>query len=312
MREFLNLKGKVIDFVGMFPLYTSLSTLIFVGSIVLLMTKGLNYGVDFRGGAEVQVKFTQSVDIGELRNTLESENVKFSSVQSIGESNENEFLIKIANSAEGEEDINKITDKVITAISAKLTDKGIDIRKTEIVGAKAGEQLRSAGIWAMIWSMLGIMVYVGLRFDMKYAPGAVVALIHDAVIVMGVFVLTGKEFNLQILGAILALIGYSVNDTVVIYDRIREKEQGSQRAPIKDLINQGLTETLGRTILTAATTFAVCLIMFMVGGGVIHDFFFTLWIGIIVGAYSSIFVAAPLVLLLYKYTTKRAWGKKTA
>lgn len=308
MKEFFDLKNKVIDFVGMFPIYTTISSIAFIASIVLLMTKGLNYGVDFKGGAEVQVKFSQSVDTSSLRSTLESQGIKFSSVQSIGEANSNEFLIKIAAS---EENINASTDAVVKGINTQLADKGIDIRKTEIVGPKAGEQLRAAGIWAMIWSMLGIMVYVGLRFDIKYAPGAVIALLHDAVIVLGVLVLTGKEFNLQILGAILALIGYSVNDTVVIYDRIREKEQGSQRTSIKDLINQGLTETLGRTLLTSGTTFFVCLVMFMIGGGVIHDFFFTLWIGIIIGTYSSVFVASPLVLLLYKFTTNRSWSKKT-
>lgn len=307
MRDILNFKNKVLDFVGMFPFFTTLSTIAFVGSVVLLMTKGLNYGVDFKGGAEVQVKFTQSVDIGILRDTLESNNIKVSSVQSIGEIGSNEFLVKIAASTD---DINVGTDAAVAVINTKLGDKGIDIRRTEIVGPKAGEQLRSSGIWAMIWSVIGIMVYIGLRFDIKYAPGAAISLLHDAVITMGVLVITGKEFNLQILGAILALIGYSINDTVVIYDRIREHEQGSQRASIKDLINKGLTETLGRTFLTAGTTFSVCLVMFLFGGGVIHDFFFTLWIGIIIGTYSSLFVAAPLVLFLYKLTTNRAWGKK--
>lgn len=309
MKEFFNLKGKVFDFVGMFPLYTSLSTLAFIASVVLLLTKGLNYGVDFKGGAEVQVKFSSAVSTAELRGKLEDKNIKYSSVQNIGDVADSEYLIKIPAT---DLDINKNTDEAIKSLQENFQDKGVEIRRTEIVGPKAGEQLRSAGIWAMIWSMLGIMVYVGLRFDIKYAPGAVIALIHDSVITLGVFALMGKEFNLQIVGAILALIGYSVNDTVVIYDRIREHEQGSQRAPIKDLINKGLTETLGRTILTAGTTFVVCLIMFLIGGGVIHDFFFTLWIGIIVGTYSSLFVATPIVLFLYKLMTKRQFSKSSA
>lgn len=308
MREFFDLKGKVFDFVGMFPLYTSLSTLAFVGSIVLLMTKGLNYGVDFRGGAEIQVKFSSAVTTSDLRSNLEEKKISYSSVQNIGEVVDSEYLIKIASN---DSDINKSTDVVIKALQDNFKDKGMEIRRTEIVGPKAGEQLRSSAIWAMIWSMLGIMVYVGLRFDIKYAPGAVIALIHDSVITLGVFSLIGKEFNLQIVGAILALIGYSVNDTVVIYDRIREHEQGSQRAPIKDLINKGLTETLGRTFLTAGATFLVCLIMYLIGGGVIHDFFFTLWIGIIIGTYSSLFVATPVVLFLYKILTKRQFTKKS-
>ncbi len=307
MREFFKL-NKVLNFVGMFRVYTSISVIAVLASLVLLMTKGLNYGVDFKGGAEVQVKFAQSVDTSTLRSALEAENINYSSVQSIGEPSMNEFLIKIAAS---DKNINTNTESVVQAINTKFADKGIDIRRTEIVGPKAGEELKSAGIWAMIWSMLGIMVYVGLRFDIKYAPGAVVALIHDVIVTLGVLVITQTEFNLQILGAILALIGYSINDTVVIYDRIREKEQSSQRKPIVDLMNEGLTETLGRTILTAGTTFTVCVVMFMLGGGVIHDFFFTLWVGIIAGTYSTLFVASPLVLLLYRYTTNRSWGKKT-
>jgi len=310
MIEVMVFQDKVINFVGMFPFMTGVSVFLTIASIVLIFTKGLNFGVDFKGGAEVQVKFAQRVETALLRDAFVKSNITVSSIQTIGDDSSNEFLIKIP-VVEGK-DINLASTGVIKELKASFPDKGIDIRKTEIVGPKAGEQLRTSGFWAMLWSILGIMVYVGLRFDMKYAPGAVVSLLHDAIIVLGLFVITGKEFNLQILGAILALIGYSVNDTVVIYDRIREHEKSSQQAPIVDLINKGLTETIARTILTAGTTFSVCLIMFLFGGGVIHDFFFALWAGIIVGTYSSVFVASPLVLVLYRLVTKRKWDKHKA
>jgi preprotein translocase subunit SecF len=295
--------SKVIDFVGMFPVMIGLSLVVCLLSFVLLFTKGLTYGVDFKGGAEVQVKFTKYIDAGDFRSSLEKTGLAISQVQQIGEVGENEFLVKVAAS---EQDINAVAQKVAKEVKDTLGSYGPEIRKIDVVGPKAGEQLRTSGLWAVFWSLIGIMIYIGLRFDFKYAPGAVVSLTHDVLLVLGVFALTGKEFNLQILGAILALVGYSINDTVVIYDRIRENEESGQGNSIKKTINIALTDTLGRTILTAGSTFVVCLFMFLFGGGVIHDFFFTFCFGIIVGTYSSVFVAAPLVLGMHNWLNKRA------
>ncbi|MDH4466987.1 MAG: protein translocase subunit SecF [Bacteriovoracaceae bacterium] len=297
--------SKAINFVSMFPVMTGISALLMILSAVLLVTKGLTYGVDFKGGAEVQVKFSKPTEAGFLRNTLEKTGLSISQVQQIGEPIENEFLIKVAAS---EKDINAVAQKVSQEVTQTLSDYGPEIRKVDVVGPKAGEQLRISGLWAVFWSLIGIMIYVGLRFDIKYSPGAAISLAHDVLLVLGIFCITGKEFNLQILGAVLALVGYSINDTVVIYDRIRENEEAGRETSLSKLINVALTDTLGRTILTSGCTFVVCLFMFLFGGGVIHDFFFTFCFGIIVGTYSSVFVASPLVLFMYKWLDRR--GRK--
>jgi len=298
--------SKAIDFVAMFPIMTGLSVLFCILSLVLLLSKGLTYGVDFKGGAEVQVKFSKYIDAGEVRSALEKSGLAISQVQQIGSAEENEYLVKVAAS---EKDINAIAQKVASEVSTTLGSFGPEIRKIDVVGPKAGEQLRTSGLWAVFWSLIGIMIYVGLRFDVKYSPGAAISLAHDVLLVLGVFCITGKEFNLQILGAVLALVGYSINDTVVIYDRIRENEEKGIGNSVKKIINTALTDTLGRTFLTAGSTFVVCLFMFLFGGGVIHDFFFTFCFGIIVGTYSSIFVAAPLVLLMYRLIESRGRRK---
>lgn len=236
--------------------------------------------------------------MAEVRDALEKGNFKSSSVQSIGEEGSNEYLVKVS---ANEDNLNTVTDKITTMFNAQFQDKGAEILKTDIVGPKAGEQLRISGFQAMAWALLMIMVYITLRFDFKYSPGAIVALVHDVVIIIGIFALTGREFSLQIVGALLAIIGYSVNDTVVIYDRVREHEDKNPSLNLKSQINNALNETLTRTMLTSLTTFLVAIVMYAMGGGVIHDFFFAICIGIVVGTYSSVFIAAPIVLFFDKF-----------
>ncbi|MCT4641036.1 MAG: protein translocase subunit SecF [Bacteriovoracaceae bacterium] len=286
------------NFVGKFPITTIFSLIFVLASIYLFASKGLNYGVDFKGGAEVQVKFGKTVNLNDLRTSLKSHNFKSSQVQSIGEASNSEYLIKVSAS---EKDLNKVTDKITTMLKTDFANQNPDILKTDIVGPKAGEQLRISGFQAMIWALLMIMIYIALRFDYKYSPGAIVALIHDVVIIVGIFCLLDKEFSLQIVGALLAVIGYSVNDTVVVYDRVREHEERSAGSSLKDKINKALNETLTRTILTSITTFIVAFIMFMMGGGVIHDFFFVICLGVLIGTYSSLYVAAPTILFFDKF-----------
>jgi preprotein translocase subunit SecF len=299
--EVLGFRNKVVNFTKMFPYLLVVSTVFFLIAIIGLCTKGLNLGVDFKGGAEIQVKFNEPVSSEDLRKSFSDASIALSSVQAIGENEGIEFLLKVGKT---EDDLNKTSNSVVMHLNEKFSSKGVDIRRTEIVGPKAGVQLRNDAIAALLLAMVGIMIYVGMRFDYRYAPGAVISLIHDAVFVIGIFVFTGKEFNLQIVGAILALIGYSVNDTVVIYDRIREHENLYPQKKISELVNKGLTETLGRSIITSFTTFTVCLTMFFMGGGIIHDFFFALWTGILVGTYSSLFIATPLVLFFSRYGEK--------
>ena len=289
-----------LNFTSKFPLAAVASIILVTASLFLFFSKGLNYGVDFRGGAEVQVQFEQKVTLDTIRNFLQTNNFSGSQVQAIGEPEDNEFLVKIAAK---DEDLNKKTDELAKLFEATFASEKAAIRKTDIVGPKAGAQLRNSGFQAMAWALLLIMIYIGLRFDFKYSPGAIIALTHDVLIIIGIYVLTGREFSLQIVGALLAIIGYSVNDTVVVYDRVREHEQKDPTGNLSVQINTALNETLRRTILTSITTFAVAFTMYSFGGGVIHDFFFTICIGVLVGTYSSVFVAAPIVLFFDRFKT---------
>lgn len=290
-----------INFVSKFPIVVCFSVFMVVGSIVLFFTKGINYGVDFTGGAEVQVSFSERVDFAELRSALDNANFNSVQVQSYGDA-ETSYILKIG---AGEKDLNSVTDKVIKELNADFAAKNPVIDKTDIVGPKAGEQLRISGFQAMAWALLMITVYIALRFDFKYSPGAIVALLHDIIIVIGIFIIVDKEFSLQIVGALLAVIGYSVNDTVVVYDRVREHEAKSPTSALGGLINIALNETLTRTILTSITTLMVSVVMFMMGGAGIEDFFFAICVGVGIGTYSSIFVAAPTILLFEKLFMKK-------
>lgn len=291
-----------INFVSKFPIVVVFSLIMVVGSIVLFATKGLNYGVDFTGGAEVQLSFSEDVAMVDLRSALDSADFKSVQVQTYGDSRRS-YILKVSAK---EQDLNAVTDKLVKELNRDFADRNPVIDKTDIVGPKAGEQLRISGFQAMAWALLMIMVYIALRFDFKYSPGAIVALFHDITIVIGVFILTDKEFSLQIVGALLAVIGYSVNDTVVVYDRVREHEGKSPTSPLGSLINIALNETLTRTILTSITTLMVSIVMYLMGGGGIEDFFFAICIGVFIGTYSSIFVAAPTILLFEKIFAKKA------
>lgn len=282
-----------INFVSKFPAAVLFSLLLVVGSLALFFGKGLNYGVDFKGGAEVQVMFGQKVALADIRASLKNGGFNSSSVQEIGKDGTFEYLVKVSAS---EKNLNSVTDKITQMFQTDFASQNVEIRKTDIVGPKAGEQLRISGFQAMAWALLMIMIYIALRFDYKYSPGAIVALLHDVIIIVGIFALTNKEFSLQIVGALLAVIGYSVNDTVVVYDRVREHEEKSAGKNLREKINLALNETLSRTLLTSLTTFIVAFVMYLMGGGVIHDFFFAITLGVIIGTYSSIFVAAPTVM----------------
>lgn len=299
-----NIRKFNFDFVGKFPITTIISLLLVFGSLFLILQKGLNYGVDFKGGAEIQVKFNGAQVSGdEIRSKFSDNGIETSSVQTIGEDTDNEFLIKLQTTGDN---VNQVTDLAIKALGNAFGTKA-EVRKTDIVGPKAGEQLRLSGFLAMLWALLGIMVYIGLRFDFKYSPGAIVALFHDVVIILGVFALTDKEFSLQIVGALLAVIGYSVNDTVVVFDRVREHDTG---VALKGILNKALNETLSRTVLTSITTLLVSGIMFAMGGGVIHDFFFAITLGVVIGTYSSLFVASPVTLVFEKLLSGSKKAKK--
>ena len=294
---------KNIDYVGKFKVAGFLSLVLVVGTIVLFFTKGLNYGVDFRGGVEIQVKFNQKVELGDLRSTLETNNVAMSQLQSIGEESQNEFLLKLETD---KGDLNAISTQVSTVLTTKYGEGSFEILKNDIVGPKAGAQLRISAFQALAWAILAIMIYLALRFDYKFAPGAIAALMHDVVIIIGAFILTQKEFSLQIVAALLAIIGYSVNDTVVIYDRVREIENANPSLGAFEIMNRALNETMSRTIITSLTVLGVSVVMLVLGGSVIHDFFFAMTVGVVLGVYSTIFIAVPMTVYFERFLKKNA------
>lgn len=290
------------NFVNKFGIAAVISLVLVVASLFLVATK-MEYGVDFRGGAEIQVKFQKKENLNELRKSMKDAGFSSLSMQTIGEPDQNEYLLKVSAT---ESNLNAVTEKVSATLTTKYAADGVEIRKVDIVGPKAGAELRKSGFLAMLWALLAIMVYVGLRFDFKYSPGAIIALFHDVTIILGVFALTGTEFTLQTVAAILAVIGYSVNDTVIIYDRVREHEAKFVGRDIGDHINNAINETLSRTILTSGTTLFVSATMFFLGGLAIRDFFMAITLGVVVGTYSSNFVAAPVTLLFDRFRGSKA------
>ena len=292
-----------VNYVGMFKVAGIISLLLVIGSIAGFFTKGLNYGVDFRGGVEVQVKFGQRVELGELREVMKANKVALSQLQSIGDESQNEFLLKLETD---KGDLNAVSDQVNAVLASKYGEGKFEILKNDIVGPKAGAELRTSAFKALLWAILAIMIYLALRFDYKFAPGAIAALIHDVTIIIGAFIITQKEFSLQIVAALLAIIGYSVNDTVVIYDRVREIEASHPHLTIVETINRALNETMSRTIITSLTVLGVSLVMLFWGGSVIHDFFFAMTIGVVLGVYSTIFIAIPMTAFYEKMTSKKA------
>jgi preprotein translocase subunit SecF len=298
-----------IDFVGKRRLWLGLSLLCVVLTAALFLGKGLNYGIDFTGGAEVQVKVPQTWDIGKVRDSLEDGGLKGAKVQQIGDPNSHDFLVK----AQGDESsLNKVANQVETALAKSLSPADFKIERVDVVGPAAGQSLRMSGYLSMFYALLCILVYVGIRFDYRYAPGAVLALFHDTVITIGIFILTQKQFDLQILAALLALIGYSNNDTIIVYDRVRETLHAHPEMTIQQAVNRSINDTLGRTLLTSICTFITVFSLWLFGGKVIEDFAFTLMVGIVVGTYSSIFIASSIVIYITEYQARRQAALKAA
>lgn len=292
--------GTKIDFMGKMKYITFGSLILCLISAYGILNK-MNYGVDFRGGAEVQVKFAQSENLEHVRGALDKAGFKGVSVQTIGDEKDNSVLIKVQ---AAESELNQVTEGITKNLATVFTGNPASVEKVDIVGPKAGKELRSSAVQAMFWAILSIMVYIAVRFDFRYAPGTMVSIIHDLLLIGGILAFTGMEFSLQIVGALLALIGYSVNDTVVIYDRIREYENKNPDRSLIDNINDAVNDTLSRTIVTALATFIVCIAMYFLGGGAIKDFFFVLSVGVILGTYSTVYVAAGFVVFSDKLSKK--------
>ncbi|MEQ1616382.1 MAG: protein translocase subunit SecF [Hyphomicrobiaceae bacterium] len=283
--------GTKWDIVGKRFWFVGLSWVLAIIAAGLLFTRGLNYGVDFKGGAliEVQAK-SGSLDVGTLRDKLSKLGLGDIQVQSVGGGNE--ALIRVAQQADDKAQ-SAATDKVRSALGTDVT-----IRRTEVVGPAVSAELKRTGIIAVVVSLIGIFLYVWFRFDLQFAFAAILALVHDVFITAGMFSLMWIEFDLSVVAALLTLAGYSINDTVVVFDRIRENLRKFKKMPLPELLNLAINETLSRTVLTSTVTFLAVLALYLFGTEVIHGFSFAMLFGIIIGSYSSIFVASSLLIAL--------------
>lgn len=270
-------------------------------SLVVIAVKGFNYGIDFAGGTEVQVQFSQSVEAGQVRGFTDSMGFSNASVQSLG--SDNEYLIRLgsvvgSSDKETNELLQALLSKITSGLTASFASQGPEIRRVDSVGPQVGSELKRNSLLAGFYSLLLILIYIGLRFDFVYSPGAVICLFHDAAITLGIFALIGHEVNVQTLAAILTIIGYSLNDTIINYDRIRENIGVFRDETLPWIVNRSVNDVLSRTVLTAFTTLMATAALYFVGDGVIRDFAFAMGIGVTIGTYSSIFVANPLVILM--------------
>ncbi len=285
-------QNKIYDFMSKKNFFVSVSVILIILSLVSIFTKGFNWGIDFKGGIEVEVRMPKPTPISDVRKYV-SKKFPDASITTFG--SKREILIRLS--------VKKVSGNVQkdlgNEIKSLLKPLGnVDIRRVDIVGAKVGNELRDRGIEAFIFAIVGILIYVAIRFEWRFALASVLALFHDTIISLGAVSFFHIETNLDVLAAILTLMGYSLNDTIVVFDRIREQVIGSKIKDLSELINDAVSRTLSRTVLTSLTTFLVVLTLFLFGGEIIKPFSFTLLVGIIVGTYSSIFIASPLLIWL--------------
>ncbi|SMP86707.1 protein translocase subunit secF [Epsilonproteobacteria bacterium SCGC AD-308-E02] len=293
---------KTFTFMQRSKIAIIISILLVLSSYVILATKGLNYGVDFAGGTVVQVKYDKAAPIDEMRKKLKSNDIfDGSSISEFGSAEE--VVIRM-----------KTTTGNVTVDIGDLTRQALqgtgnyEIRRVDIVGPKVGSELKEKGIMSLLLAVIGILIYVAFRFEWRFAVASVVALVHDVSISLGAIALIGIDVNLDVLAAILTILGYSLNDTIIVFDRIREGITSSRNVELAETINESITRTLARTTLTSLTTFFVVFTLFMFGGEIIHAFAFTLLVGIVIGTYSSIFVASP-ILLWFGFDVKKYHNK---
>lgn len=285
-------KETAFKFMQMRFIAMALSGLLIAGSIGSLATKGLVFGIDFTGGYLIEVGYDNAADLPPIRAALEQGGYGDAVVQHFGTSKDVMVRIQPREGLESSE----VSDSVMKILRNENAD--VDLRRIEFVGPQVGEELREDGGMAMLFALIAIVIYVAFRFQLKFSVGAVAALVHDVIIVMGVFSITGIEFDLTVLAALLAVVGYSLNDTIVVFDRIRENFRKMRRGQSIDVVNSSINQTLSRTMMTSVTTMIVLLALFFLGGEVIHAFAFALIVGVIVGTYSSIFVASTGLMLL--------------
>jgi preprotein translocase subunit SecF len=277
----------------------AVAVVLVIASIALLATKGLNYGLDFTGGVSLVVDYTQAVQTGDVRDALDKGGLENPVVQSVGGSHEVSIRLqptKAMLDAKGQVDLDKVASLVMQPLKTARADASLKSRSS--VSAEVGAELKNDGMVAAVFVMLGIMAYLWIRFERRFAIAAVLTEVHDTLVTLGILALTGREFDMTVLASVLAVIGYSINDKVVVFDRIRELFRLARKAEPEEILNRSINSTLSRTIITSLFTGITMAALFFFGGTAVHNFAITMLIGIVVGTLSSIFVASPILLWL--------------
>ena len=283
--------NTTIDFMRRRLPAIGISLLLVIASIIFYLVQGLNYGVDFVGGTLIEVRTAGPADVGDMRSRLDALQFGEVSLQLFGD--ENDVLIRIERQSDVEGE-----DATLAATVQQALGEGVELRRVEFVGPKVGGELREAAVWAVTIALAAIMFYIWFRFEWQFAVAAVLALTHDVIATIGLFALLQLEFNLTTVAAVLTIAGYSINDTVVIFDRVRENLRKYKKTELSELLNLSINQTLSRTVMTALTTLVALLALFLFGGAVVHDFAGAMIWGILIGTYSSVFVAGPLLIYM--------------
>jgi preprotein translocase subunit SecF len=294
--------GTRIPFTRYRKIAVIFSTAVNLAVLIALFVKGPNLGVDFAGGTMVQLKFQQKVAIPDIRRALETVGLGTAVIQDFGEPGANEYLVRLEKTSV---ELGSMSEQIKKALSSQFGGEKFELRRIESVGPKVGEDLRFRGVMSVLAATVMMGVYIWLRFELRFGIGAVIALAHDLLVTVGALLLANYEFDLTIVAALLTVVGYSVNDTVIVCDRIRENMRKIKRESLESIINTSINETLSRTLITVSTAIMVLLALFFLGGAVIRPFAFALLVGFFSGVYSTIFIASPVILFWDKRPRKK-------
>jgi len=287
--------GININFVGTMKWCVIFSLVLTTLCVVSFLWKGFTYGIDFAGGTLVQIKFKQEASADGIRKVMTGIGITDAIIQPFGV---NEVVVR---TAESTSDVKGLAGRIEEALNATYGKGNLEVQRVEVVGPKVGKDLTKKAILAVVFSWIGMLIYIAIRFELRFAVGGIVGVIHDVIVVLGVFSFFGKEFTLTIVAALLTIIGYSIHDTIVVFDRVRENIPKNTKKDLPTVMNESVNQTLSRTILTSFTVVLVVAVLYVFGGAVINDFAFALLVGVIFGTYSSVFIASPVVL---------AWEKR--
>jgi len=294
--------GTKIPFTRYRYIAVAISSVVNLLVLILLFTKGPLLGVDFAGGTVAQLKFAKPVTIAEIRNALGDLGAGDTVIQDIGQEGSNEFLVRLQRTSA---QLGELGEQIKARLTKQFGSNGFEVRRIESVGPKVGKELREKGAWSVIAATIMMGVYIWFRFELRFGLGAVIALIHDVLVTIGALLVADYEFDLTIVAALLTVVGFSVNDTVIVCDRVRDNLRKIKRDSLESIINMSINETLSRTIITTGTAILVLLALFILGGGVIRPFAFALLVGFFSGVYSTIFIATPVILLWQKATMRK-------